>query len=175
MPAHHHRTVDRLVAILEYIARSGERPVGLGALAQHLQAPKSSVQALVDGLIAAGYLVEHDHQISLGAGPFVLTLLGNRAASVGFTHHMLEHLHREIGHSIPAGRRSLYATASGKIILGELSQREMDAFLLAAPPDEQDDVNTFLRELPGIRATRLAYNLGATVPQAIAVATDDKR
>jgi IclR family acetate operon transcriptional repressor len=179
------------------VARSG-RGMSLSAISQQLGAPKSSVQELTNGLVATGYLVEHDGKLSLGAAPFVLTLMGNRMAALGLRHEVLERIHQQIGHSVLVGvgvgdsvvyldqlgdspvlefvarnhsRRSLYATASGKIVLSELPAKEMDAFLLAAPASESADVAAFLAELPKIRSTRLAYNLGATVPDSVAVAT----
>jgi DNA-binding IclR family transcriptional regulator len=197
VPPRHHRTVDRVVAILEMVARNS-RGMTLTAVSQTMGAPKSSVQELTNGLIAAGYLVERDGRLTLGSGPFVLSLMGNRIAALGLRHEMLEELHRALGHSVMVGigvgdslvyidqvgvhpalefvarnhsRRSLYATASGKIILAEMPPREMDAFLMSAPVNEAADVQAFLKELPSIRATRLAYNMGATVPDAIAVAT----
>ena len=45
MPARHHRTVDRTVAIIEQTARSRDG-VTLAELAKTLSAPKSSVQEL---------------------------------------------------------------------------------------------------------------------------------
>jgi hypothetical protein len=53
-----HRTVTRIVRILESVARSGENAVGLAALARELDAPKSSVHGFVRGLCAEGYLLE---------------------------------------------------------------------------------------------------------------------
>lgn len=197
MPPRHHRTVDRVVAILEMVARHG-RDLSLSTISRELDAPRSSVQALTNGLVAAGYLVEHDQKLSLGAGPFVLTLMGNRIAALGLTHSTLEELHRKVGFSVMVGvgvgdsmvyvdqvgdsptlefvarnhsRRSLYATASGKIILAELPYKEMDSLLLSAPHSEAAAVQAFLTELPEIRRTKLAYNLGKTIPGAYAVAT----
>lgn len=197
MPPRHHRTVDRVIAILEMTARAG-KGLSLSAISEELDAPRSSVQALTNGLVASGYLLERDQKLSLGAGPFVLALMSNRIAALGLSHEMVEDLYRKVGVSVLLGigvgdslvyidqvgdhpvlefvarnhsRRSLYATASGKIILSELPAKEMDAFLLSAPHSKAGEIREFLTELPEIRRTRLAYNLGGTIAGANAVAT----
>jgi DNA-binding IclR family transcriptional regulator len=57
MPAHPHRTVDRVTGILETVSLS-PRGVTLAELAAALDAAKSSVQELTNGLLARGYLIE---------------------------------------------------------------------------------------------------------------------
>src|SRR6187402_1365301 len=59
MPARPHRTVDRVVEILEIVSLS-QRGVTLTELATAMAAAKSSVQELTNGLLARGYLVEED-------------------------------------------------------------------------------------------------------------------
>jgi DNA-binding IclR family transcriptional regulator len=197
MPPRHHRTVDRVVSILELVARSG-RGLSLASISQELGAPKSSVQVLANGLVATGYLVEHDQKLTLGSGPFVLSLIGNRIAAMGLSHELLEELYAELGYGLLVGiglgdsavyvdhagagpeleffarnhiRRPLFVTAAGKIILSELPAREMDSFVINSSADEKKDAQAFLAELPTIRATGLAYNLGKTMPGMIVVAT----
>lgn len=197
MPPRHHRTTDRIVAILELVSRN-RRGLSLGTISQELGAPKSSIQELTNGLTATGYLVERDRRFYLGAGPFVLTLAANRIAALSLRHSVLEQLYAETGHSIMAGigvgdavvyidhvghnpalefvarnhmRRSLYATATGKIVLAAMQPQEMDSFLLSAPVKDRDAVQEFLNELPKIRSDELAYNYGSTLPSVAAVAT----
>jgi DNA-binding IclR family transcriptional regulator len=170
----------------------------LVTLAERLQAPKSSVHELVNGLVATGYLIEHDHRYGLGPAPFILTLNGNRPAAQGIDKDLLPRIHRTVRCSVLIGiqvgrslvyvdqlgdepaleyaarnhsRRSLYGTASGKAILASLPAREMDELLHSATSAEQDEVRRFLLELPEIRATGLAYNPGLTVPNVYSVAT----
>jgi DNA-binding IclR family transcriptional regulator len=201
VPPRHHRTVDRVAAILESVApvRHG---LTLAALAERLGAPKSSIHELVNGLVATGYLVERDHRFGLGPAPFVLSLNGNRIAAQDIDRDLLPAIHAKVGCSVLIGvqvgmsvvyidqlgdepalefaarnhsRRSLYATASGKIILAALPVREMDALLHSATSAEQPEVDRFLAELPEIRATGLAYNPGLTVPRVFSVATALRR
>jgi IclR helix-turn-helix domain len=57
MPARPHRTVDRVVQILDTMSLN-PRGVTLAELATALEAAKSSVQELTNGLLARGYLIE---------------------------------------------------------------------------------------------------------------------
>jgi predicted DNA-binding transcriptional regulator YafY len=57
MPARPHGTVDRVIQILETVSLSA-RGVTLAELAAALEAAKSSVQELTNGLLACGYLIE---------------------------------------------------------------------------------------------------------------------
>jgi DNA-binding IclR family transcriptional regulator len=201
VPPRHHRTVDRVAAILEIVApvRQG---LSLAALAERLDAPKSSIHELVNGLVATGYLVERDHRFGLGPAPFVLSLNGNRSAVQDIDRDLLPRLHAELGCSVLIGiqvgmslvyieqigdepvmefaarnhsRRSLYATASGKVILAGLPVREMDALLHSATSEERPEVERFLADLPEIRRTGLAYNPGLTIPNVYSVAAALRR
>ena len=71
MPARPHRTVDRVTGILETVSLS-PRGVTLAELAVALDAAKSSIQELTNGLLARGYLTEEDRRFHLGPGPFIL-------------------------------------------------------------------------------------------------------
>jgi DNA-binding IclR family transcriptional regulator len=170
----------------------------LATLAERLNAPKSSIHELVNGLVANGYLVEHDHRYGLGPAPFILTLNGNPVAAKQINPGLLHDIHEAVGCSVLIGiqvgmslvyidqigdepalefaarnhsRRSLYATASGKIILASLPVREMDGLLHSATSAEQPEVARFQAELPEIMATGLAYNHGLTIPHVYSVAT----
>lgn len=197
MPPRHHRTVDRVVSILEIVSRDS-RGISLNTLSEELEAPKTSIQELTNGLLATGYLVERGGGFRLGAGAFVLTLMANRNAAVSLTHEWLEEIQRRVGAGVMAGigvgdslvyidhvggnpalefvarnhsRRSLYSTASGKIILAAMDAKEMDGILLAAPVKERSAVDAFLAELATIRRDRVAFNYGSTLPGVAAVAT----
>lgn len=88
-PRPHHRTVDRVVAILETVARS-RKALGLSDIAKAVGAPVSSTQSLVNGLAATGYLAEEARGFRLGLAPyFVATLAGTRPVDQ-VTHQMLE-------------------------------------------------------------------------------------
>ena len=197
MPARHHRTVDRVIAIMEEASRvtSG---VSLAELAERLDAPKSSIQELTNGLLATGYLVERDRRFMLGPGPFVLSI---RTAGISLRqveHEQLERAAARVGHTLFVGarvgddqvfvdqagqdvlmdfvsatrpRRPLLITATGKILLAFAPTAERNDFLVRMEREQPEHVAAFLDELPEIRASRLAYNSGSTVPGRYAVAT----
>ncbi|MFF0494007.1 IclR family transcriptional regulator [Nocardia sp. NPDC004068] len=107
-----HRTVSRVVTILELVART---PAGmtLAELATALEAPRSSVHYLAKGLVAAGYLTDAGVYT---LGPAVETLLGARSASVEHAARAdLEALHRRFDETVllclRAGEQIVYADA----------------------------------------------------------------
>lgn len=197
MPARHHRTVDRTVAILELAARSTDG-VSLSELASALEAPKSSIQELTNGLIATGYLTERTGRLLLGPGAFVLSLQTARLPLRQVNHDELERAQARVGLTLFVGarvgddhvfvdqagedvlmdfvssthpRRPLLETATGKVILAFLKSSERNDLLARLQRQQPELVARFLEQLPEIRETRLAYNEGETLPNRNAVAT----
>lgn len=196
MPARHHRTLDRVAAVLEHVAR---HPGGmsLADLARTLETPKSSLQSLNNGLVATGYLVEQGHRYFLGPAPFVLSLMCSPLAA-RIRHDELVRIHQEVQRNLLVGiqvgdalvyidqvgdgpmmeylaytrhRRPLLTTATGKIILANLPSRELQTLLTEFSRHNAALVEEFLIDLPLIRTSGLAYNHGATMPNLYAVAT----
>lgn len=197
MPSHHHQTVDRVVEILETVA---DRPRGmrLADLVRALHAPKSSVQMLVDGLVASGYLFEQDHKYAIGPGVVVLGLKNNVAAMHIMSHERLEAIHTSVGCNILLGirvgdslvyvdqvgdgpmmeflayshrRRPLFTTATGKAILAHLPVSELQEILVEAERLDPETVAQFVGEMPRIQETGLAFNRGVSMSGLFAVAT----
>ncbi|MGW4124825.1 IclR family transcriptional regulator [Nocardia sp. NPDC004711] len=194
----HHRTVDRVVLALEMIARSPDG-LTLKAVAEAQGAPKSSVQQLLSGLVATGYLDSDGTRYTLGPGPQLLSLMaGAPLPALRVPHEKLVALGGALNRSVYVGvrfgdscisldqvglthmwdfaswdrsRRPLLITAAGKVILAGLPDADLHSFLSSARKSEPHHVETFLAELPEIRATALAYNYGATYREVIAVAT----
>ncbi|WP_009882836.1 IclR family transcriptional regulator [Brevibacterium aurantiacum] len=188
-----HRTVTRIVRILESAARSGDTAVSLAALSRELDAPKSSVYGFVRGLCAEGYLDEVPNGYVLGTG--VAHVLGPAENSIVL---LIEDVLSEISartgetvtvavrvadsivyvHSLPADfevcyvpqlkiRRPLLPTSSGKLFFA-LAPKPGDEKLLAGfEQSQRSQLNT---ELPSIRTTGTALNLGETVPDVAAIA-----
>lgn len=188
-----HRTVTRIVRILESAARAGDRAVTLSALARELDAPKSSVHGFVRGLCAEGYLTEVADGYVLGSG--VAHVLGPAENSVVL---LIEDVLAEISartgetvtvavrvgasvvyvHSLAADyevcyaprlkvRRPLLPTSSGKLFFA-LAPRPGDPELLASfDPVTRVRLET---ELPAIRDSGIAFNQGETVPDVSAAA-----
>jgi DNA-binding IclR family transcriptional regulator len=198
MPARPHRTVDRVIQILETVSLS-PRGVTLAELAVALDAAKSSVQELSNGLLARGYLIEEKHRFHLGPGPFILASRANKLAALSLDHRFVAELGKVLGCTVLVGirvgdaivftdyvgeessgltfvarthaRRPLYTSAAGKTLLANVPDDEMYRLLDLAGPEQAGEVRQFLAELPEIRATRLAYNRGATLADAFVVAT----
>jgi DNA-binding IclR family transcriptional regulator len=197
MPARHHRTVDRIVAILEEAAQGGSG-VTLAELATILDAPKSSIQELTNGLLAIGYLVEDERHFRLGPGPFVLSRRALSSSMRQVDHFELERTHRHVKVPLFVGirlgddqvfidqagidvlmdfvsskhpRRPLLTTATGKVLLAYMPPAERNEFLRRAERDRPGQVAEYLEELPEIRATALAFNRGVSLPDRYAVAT----
>lgn len=193
-----HRTVDRVIGILEAVAMSS-RGVTLAELAATMDAAKSSVQELTNGLLARGYLIEDGRRFHLGPGPFILTARANKLAALSLDHQFLADLSKALGCTVLAGvrvgdalvhtdhagqespvltfvarthaRRPLYTTAAGKTLLANVPDEEMYRLLELAGAEQAGEVRQFLAELPEIRSRRLAFNRGVTFADAYAVAT----
>jgi DNA-binding IclR family transcriptional regulator len=195
MPARHHRTVDRITAIMEEVAANDDG-INLQKLSSVVGAPKSTVQGFVNGLLATGYLVENQHKYFLGPGPYILTLRANRLPARTMRHDDLEELGKETGLDVLLGvrmgehvvyidevgedpvlrfiaksraRRPLLETASGKIMLADMPENELHHFLRNHP--NQEAVSAFLPELPAIQATGIARNPHSPIAGGSAIAT----
>ena len=198
MPARPHRTVDRVIQILETVSLS-PRGVTLTELATALDAAKTSVQELTNGLLARGYLIEEERRFHLGPGPFILASRANKLAALSLDHRFVAELANVLGCTVLVGvrvgdaivftdlvgeespsltfvartraRRPLYTSAAGKTLLANVPEDEMYRLLDLASPDQAGEVRQFLAELPEIRARRLAFNRGVTLSDAFGVAT----
>jgi DNA-binding IclR family transcriptional regulator len=198
MPARPHRTVDRVIQILETVSLS-PRGVTLAELATALDAAKSSVQELTNGLLARGYLIESERRFHLGPGPFILAVRANKLAALSLDHRFVAELANVLRCTVLVGvrvgdaivftdlvgedspsltfvarthaRRPLYTSAAGKTLLANVPDEEMNRLLDLAGPEQTAEVRQFLAELPEIRSRRLAFNRGVTFGDAFAVAT----
>ncbi|MCX4095548.1 IclR family transcriptional regulator [Nocardia sp. alder85J] len=158
-PAQEHRTVSRVVTILELVARS---PAGmtLAELSTALEAPRSSIHYIVKGLVATGYLVDTGVYT---LGPAVEALLGARSASVErIARPAMEALHREFDETVllclrageqivyadtiestrpvrfsaqPGERRPLYPSSAGRCFLAYSSPAFREDYLRRRLPD----------------------------------------
>jgi DNA-binding IclR family transcriptional regulator len=197
MPSHPHRTVDRVTGILETVSLS-PRGLTLAELADALDAAKTSIQDLANGLVARGYLREEEHRFYLGPGPFILASRANKLAALALDHEFVAQLAKVLGCTLFIGvrvgdaivftdyvgeespsltyvarthaRRPLYTSAAGKILLANVPDREMHRLLDLALPEQVGEVRQFLAELPEIRSRQLAFNRGVTFPDAFVVA-----
>jgi DNA-binding IclR family transcriptional regulator len=193
--AKEHRTVSRVMTILEWVA-AAPTGVRLAELAAALDAPRSSVHGLVKGLVATGYLREEDGAYVLG--PAVGALLVAAPPTVDLTARpAMEKLHRQFDETVmlaaPVGdyvvytdaiestrlirysaplhtRRPLYPTSAGKCILAFAPARMRENYLTAhvLEPDRRELVR---RELTQVAVTGIAANRGETEPDDSGVAS----
>lgn len=173
------------------------RPDGctLTELATELDAPKSSIQGFVNGLVYTGYLDEHDRRYLLGPAPYMLTLRANRMPARTVTHDDLVALNERSGCTVLLGvrvgqhvvyvddagdgmylqfiartraRRPLLETAAGQVLLAVLPEDELHRFLQRHP--DHAAVERYLEALPEIRKTGIAVNESSPVTRTSAVA-----
>ena len=180
--------IDRVATILDLAARS-RYGITLTEFARELGAPVSSIQGLVNGLAATGYLDERDRRYVLGPAPFLLTRLAGRLPVTSVTHGDLAAMHAETGMTavlaIVVGsdlyyvdhassdpryaylaegfvRRSLIRTSAGWVLLAGMERRDLWAQIGALPPADADLVGRFLQELPQIQRDALAVAPGVS-------------
>jgi len=174
-----HRMVDRMAAVLEHVARS-DQGMTLTELAREVEAPVSSVQGLVNGLVATGYLEERDRRYSLGTAPYLLNLIAGRRLVTSVDHSVLESIHAGCGMttllSIAVStdvfyidsvsreprydylaknfvRRSLIRTSAGWVLLADYTRRDLWTYLSSLPAEDEERVERFLANFDEIRET----------------------
>jgi DNA-binding IclR family transcriptional regulator len=177
-----HRTVERVAGILEAVASSGSG-LTLTQLAVRLQAPVSSIQKLVNGLAAAGYLDEDDRRFVLGPAPHVLSMRAGRLPVHTVGHGDLAELSALTGTpvllAVRVGDHAVYVdwagtdepfeyalsralrsplprTAAGRVLLAQLSERDRRAVLAAVMPDDTEAAVEMLEEARRIRESGYA-------------------
>lgn len=177
-----HRMVDRVAAILEAVARSDG--LSLTEISRKVDAPVSSVQGLVNGLVATGYLDERARTYRLGVTPYFLNLLAGRGAVNRIVHEDLVELHAETDSTtvvlgVAVGpdvvyidhcstdprtaylakrffRRSLIRTSTGWVLLADWEERDLWAYLETLGPEDEGRVQRFLARLGDIREDGVA-------------------
>lgn len=190
--AEKHRTVNRVIRILEIVARQ-RSGVSLAQLCRELDAPRSSVHGFVQGLISEGYLMDsgtEGYVLGVGAHTF---LASTSASLVEILRPTTEALHRQLNETVtlavPVGRDIAYVatrraehpityspllhtrrhpwpTSTGKIFL---------AFNAAGSDWTPADIASQLgsqaeEELLAVRSQGYALNTGESVTDVAAVA-----
>ncbi|WP_344469715.1 IclR family transcriptional regulator [Kitasatospora kazusensis] len=194
----HHRTVDRVAALLDAVARA---PMGLSLsqLATRLEAPVSSIQGLVNGLTAVGYLTEEDKRFLLGPATYVLNLAAGRRPAAGVRQEDLEELATRTGADVLVAVRvgdsvvytshagpwsiqrlayrvteyrasPMLCTAAGWAILAHADERDLRAHLATEGERYPRQTTEFLDRIEHIRRTGMAYTHALGDPEVSAVA-----
>lgn len=195
-----HRMLDRVALILNLAARSREG-LTLTEFSRSLDAPVSSVQDLVDGLLATGYLEVRDRRYRLGTAPYLLNLIAGRRVVSVVDHSTLESVHEQTGltvlMSIAVGhdvyyidscasehrydylatdyvRRSLIRTSSGWVLLAGFNKRDLWAYLRSLPDDDEGRVERFFQNLEALQSTGICVAPGISdVADGVSVAVPE--
>lgn len=196
MAQERHRTVSRVIGILEYVAN---QPAGarLADIAQALEAPKSSIHGFLRGLVVEGYVAEGPDRQTYRLGWGAYALLPSQeeslveatravrqellerfdetitlAVRVGDAVVYLESLHPS--HSICYSprlrvRRPLWPTSAGKLFLSHRSDATLRDYLADEPLASQS-VEDVCAELAQVRTQGYAFNIGESHTDVAAVA-----
>lgn len=194
MPARPHRSVDRIIRLLEEVA-SSTHGCTLADLSRALDAPKSTVQGFANGLVETGYLDEQQRRYFPGPGIFMLANRSHRIPSHLVNHSDLVELSRETGCSVLvgvlAGRNLLYVdmelqgrrheyflrqnprrptlrTAAGKLLVALKPYEEMRDFL--AGEEDAQLVQDFLGEVDDIITDQRCLVKVSNIPNVSALA-----
>ena len=194
-PSPEHRTVSRVMSILEAVVASEPNGLRLADLSGMVAAPKSSIHGLARGLVATGYLRDYRGRYYRGPAVAMLALGGEQVPAA--YHHALQSLSRALNETallatlagdsainleivepeqtIRASpplhkRRPLWPISSGKVFLAYMDSRRRDLYLNRRhkDPTEQQRIRD---ELEAIHATGIAYNRGETFPDLYGVAS----
>jgi DNA-binding IclR family transcriptional regulator len=174
-----HRMIDLVAALLQEAARSPDG-LTLTEMAARSEAPLSTVQTLVNGLVVAGYLDERARRYTLGAAPYLLNLMAGRYMPGKVTHEHLKAIHGETGLTTVLSiavandlfyvdhvsndpkygylaenrvRRSLIRASSGWVLLAGMEQRSLWTYLRNLPQGEEQYVDLFLDHLQELQKT----------------------
>lgn len=192
-----HRTVSRVMGIIEAVAASEPRGLKLGELAEALDAPKSSVHGLAKGLVALGYLRENEIRYQTGpALPLLmptdaegwrqrviteqLTILRDKwgetamagilvGDSVAYVQSVESS--QTLRASVPLNTRvQLWPASSGKCLLSTMPLKRLENYFkrIGVDGDERTDA---IEELEQVKKQGFALNLGGTAVGMFGVAS----
>lgn len=191
-----HRTVSRVMAILEVVIASEPDGLRLGELSEAISAPKSSIHGLAKGLVATGYLRESQGRYLQGPAVSTLLAIGGQQVPAAY-HHALEQLSKSseetailsilvgdsaiivdlveptqtIRASPPMHQRNpLWPVSYGKCFLAFMDERRRDSYIRRTIADESER-SRIAEELVTVRETRIGYNCGERFPDLYGLAS----
>jgi len=132
------QSVTRVIRILEALC-ANPKPMSLAELSRALDAPKSSLAALLRGLAEEGFVVASDGAWRLGAGAFGL------------------------GSALLEGRRRFQTSDLVREGMRRLAERSGETVLFAVP-DEDGETMTYVDAIESPKAVRFAVSIGDRRP-----------
>lgn len=195
-PMSAHRGVDRIVDLLDVVARA-DTPPTVSELARRLDVPRSSVHDLVSGLEGHGWLLRAGRGFRVGPAPLVLELLAARhvswtsidadayadrfdlaaAAAVLVGRHVVytarsekvvdERYARVADLHLP---RDPLTTAAGRLLLSTAPAQVLASVLRVTRATDPELVADYEAQLPLIRRRRTAWSDGLSKDEVAAVA-----
>lgn len=180
-----HRTVNRVMAILEVVVASEPNGLRLADLPEMVGAPKSTIHGLARGLLVTGYIREQGGRYFVG--PALAVLGAGQQVSAAY-HQALEDLsgrqretailatlagesvlnidivepNQTIRASPPLHeRRPMWPGSYGKIFLAYMQEQRLASYLRRRHPDSEER-GRIRAELEQVRASGVAFNLGET-------------
>ncbi|MFV0457387.1 MAG: IclR family transcriptional regulator [Actinomycetales bacterium] len=195
-PAAEHRTVARVMSILELVVANDPDGMRLGQLAEAIDAPKSSVHGLAKGLVATGYFREEDGRYLLGPAISSVLAVGPSAVRT-ICRPALEYLAREwnetamlaslVGESVVYldavqaeafiraapqinRRMTIWPRSSGRCFLAHMESRKLEAFL-KRNKDAPQDTPELRAELAQIRENNFAINTDVSNADRLGIAS----
>ena len=190
-----HRTVSRVMALLEVVIASEPGGLRLADLAEMVGAPKSSIHGLAKGLAATGYFREHQGRYFTGPAVAMLSI-GTGDVSAPYRHALEElsatwnetatlatlagesviHLAKvEPKQMIRASppvhqRRPIWPGSSGKVFLAFMDTARRERYLNRTHKDAAERARIDA-ELDAVRSNRVAFNMGEMDPALYGVAS----
>ena len=189
-----HRTVTRIMAILEVVVASASNGLRLADLPDMVGAPKSTIHGLARGLLATGYIREKEGRYY--EGPALAALGGGPRQASALYHRALESLVKEFhetavlatlagasvinidivepDQTIRASpplhqRRPMWPGSYGKVFLAHMDERRRDNLLRRQLPDARE-LPKVVAELNAARDLGFATNRGESDPELYGVA-----
>jgi DNA-binding IclR family transcriptional regulator len=195
-PAAEHRTVARVMSILELVLSSERDGMRLADLSLAIDAPKSTVHGLAKGLVATGYFREERGRYFVGPAISSLIAAGPMIPSSVY-HHALEELAGKwnetamlatlVGDSVVYidsvepdvfiraapqlnKRLPIWPRSAGKCFLAFMEPKRLEAYLRRNCPDP-DEAKRVRAELEQVRETRIGVNVGESIEGHIGIAS----
>ena len=190
-----HRTVSRVMAILEVVIASEPNGVRLADLPDIIGAPKSTIHGLARGLVATGYVREQHGRYYEGPALAMMAVGGQHVPAA--YHQALEQLSKtwnetailatvagesvinidsaEPSQTIRASpplheRRPMWPGSYGKVFLAFMETPRLEAYLRRHHDDPAEQAH-IRAELVTVRATGVAFNRGESSPDLFGVAS----